>query len=199
MGSHESRVDDYIAKQAEFARPILAELRQRIHSACPGVEEAIKWGAPAFQYQGKLLGVMAAFKQHAAFNLWHGKQVFGQDAETGDAMGQYGRLASMADLPSKRETTRHIRAAMALIDAGVTAGPGRTRKAAPEIPDDLAAALRGNRTALAAWKAFTPGRQREYCDWITGAKGADTRARRVAQAVEWIQQGKSRHWKYQNC
>ena len=199
MGQSDPRIDAYIARQADFARPILEELRRRVHAACAEAEETIKWGAPAFTYRGKLLAVMAGFKQHAAFNLWHGKQVVGEDAATREGMGQYGRITAIEELPGKRETTGHIRAAMALIDAGTTAASGRASKPPPSLPDDLAKAMRGNNTARAAWDAFTPGRQREYAEWITGAKGEDTRARRVAQAVEWIQEGKSKNWKYAGC
>ena len=200
MGSsHDPRIDAYIARQAEFARPVLEELRRRVHAACPSAVETIKWGAPAFTYQDKLLGVMAGFKQHAAFNLWHGKQVVGEDAAAQAGMGQYGRLTGLKDLPGKRETTVHIRAAMALIDAGTTSASGRTPKPPPELPEDLAAAMRGDKTARAAWDAFTPGKQREYADWITGAKRAETRAGRVAQAVEWIREGKAKNWKYEKC
>lgn len=199
MGSQDPRIDAYIARQADFARPILEELRRRVHAACPSAVETIKWGAPAFTYSDKLLGVMAGFKQHAAFNLWHGKQVVGEDAAAKEGMGQYGRLTSLKDLPGKRETTAHVRAAMALIDAGATSASGRKAKPPPELPEDLARAMRGNKAARAGWDAFTPGKQREYADWITGAKGADTRARRVAQAVEWIAEGKPRNWKYADC
>ncbi|MEN1939797.1 YdeI/OmpD-associated family protein [Luteimonas sp. MJ246] len=199
MTSHDPRIDAYIARQADFARPILEELRRRVHAACPEAVETIKWGAPAFTYRDKLLGVMAGFKQHAAFNLWHGKQVVGEDAAAAEGMGQYGRLATLKDLPAKRETTAHVRAAMALIEAGATSVGGRKAKPPPSLPDDLAAAMRGNQAARGHWDAFTPGKQHEYADWITGAKGADTRARRVAQAVEWIAEGKTRNWKYAGC
>ncbi|MBJ6980044.1 YdeI/OmpD-associated family protein [Luteimonas sp. MC1782] len=199
MASQDARIDAYIARQAAFARPILEELRRRVHAACPSAVEAIKWGAPAFTYNDKLLGVMAGFKQHAAFNLWHGRQVVGEDAAAHEGMGQYGRLAALKDLPGKRETTAHVRAAMALIDAGTTSSIGRKAKPPPELPADLAEAMRGNKAARGHWDAFTPGKQREYADWITGAKGADTRARRVAQAVEWIAEGKARNWKYAGC
>ena len=199
MTSHDPRIDAYIARQADFARPILEELRRRVHAACPEAVETIKWSAPAFTYKDKLLGVMAGFKQHAAFNLWHGKQVVGEDAAAAEGMGQYGRLATLKDLPGKRETTAHVRAAMALIEAGTTSSTGRKAKPPPSLPDDLAEAMRGNTAARGHWDAFTPGKQREYADWITAAKGADTRARRVAQAVEWIAEGKVKNWKYAGC
>lgn len=199
MGSQDARIDAYIARQAEFARPILEELRRRVHAACPSAVETIKWSAPAFTYNDKLLGVMAGFKQHAAFNLWHGKQVVGEDANAKEGMGQYGRITSLKELPGKRETTAHVRAAMALIDAGATSASGRKAKPPPELPEDLAKAMLGNKAARASWDAFTPGKQREYADWINGAKAADTRARRVTQAVEWIAEGKSKNWKYADC
>lgn len=199
MGNPDPRIDAYIARQAEFARPILDELRRRVHAACPAAEEAIKWGAPAFAYHGKLLGVMAGFKQHAAFNLWHGKQVVGADAAAQEGMGQYGRITALKDLPGKRETTAHIRAAMALIDAGTTARTPGKPKPPPMLPDDLAQAMAANPAARATWDGFTPGKRRDYADWITEAKRDDTRARRVAQSVEWLAEGKTRHWKYQDC
>ena len=199
MTRHDPRIDAYIARQAEFARPILEELRRRVHAACPEAVETIKWSAPAFTYKGRLLGVMAGFKQHAAFNLWHGKQVMGEDAVAQEGMGQYGRITALKDLPAKRETTAHVRAAMALIDAGATSTTARNPRPPPPMPDDLATAMRSNSTARAHWDAFTPGKQREYADWITSAKGVDTRARRMAQAVEWIAEGKTRNWKYTGC
>ncbi|WP_297832065.1 YdeI/OmpD-associated family protein [Thermomonas sp.] len=197
MASNDPRVDAYISRQADFARPILEELRRRVHVACPAALETIKWGAPAFTYNDKLLGVMAGFKQHAAFNLWHGKQVVGADAAARDGMGQYGRIAALGDLPAKRETTGHIRAAMALIDAGVSGAGGRKPRPPLPLPDDLAMAMRGNRMARKAWDGFTPGKQREYAEWIIGAKRPETRARRVEQALEWIGEGKPRNWKHQ--
>ena len=199
MSTTDPRIDAYIARQADFAKPILDELRRRVHAACPTAQEAIKWGAPAFTYNGKLLAVMAGFKQHAAFNLWHGKQVVGADSAAQDGMGQYGRITAMKYLPSKRETTAHIRAAMALIDAGTTARTASKPKPPPELPDDLAKAMAGNKAARVTWDGFTPGKRRDYADWITEAKRDETRARRVAQSVEWLAEGKVRHWKYQDC
>src|SRR5690606_23413376 len=152
MTRHDPRIDAYIARQADFARPILEELRRRVHAACPEAVETIKWGAPAFTYRDKLLGVMAGFKQHAAFNLWHGKQIVGEDAAAQEGMGQYGRITSLKDLPAKRETTAHIRAAMALIEAGTTA-TARPPKPPPSLPDDLAAAMHGNTAARGHWDA----------------------------------------------
>ena len=118
------------------------------------------------------------------------------NASLAPAMGNYGRLATLKDLPAKRETTRHVRAAMALVDAGGVARNVGERKPPPRLPPDLAKAMAGNAAAKKTWEGFPPSKRREYAEWIVEAKRDDTRARRVAQAVEWLAEGKSRHWKY---
>jgi uncharacterized protein YdeI (YjbR/CyaY-like superfamily) len=199
MPATDPRIDAYIARAQPFARPVLEELRARVHAACPDAEETLKWSAPAFTYKGRILAVMAAFKQHAAFNLWHGAQVVeaGGDAE---GMGQFGKLMSVEDLPGKRDFNGFVKAAMKLIDAGETGGrKATTPKPALDTPDDLAAALAKNAKARKTFDGFTPGKRREYIEWLVEAKREETRARRLEQAVEWMAEGKSRHWKYQDC
>lgn len=202
MTPPDPRIDAYIAKSAEFARPILSHLRAVVHAACPEAEETLKWGAPSFTYRGKILCGMAAFKQHAAFGFWQGAQVTGNGTEEGgEGMGQVGRLTRLSDLPGKRELAGYLRQAMALIDSGAKRVP--TRAAAPraslEVPDDLAAALRKNAKARATFDGFAPGYRRDYIEWITEAKREDTRQRRLEQTVEWLSEGKSRNWKYMKC
>jgi uncharacterized protein YdeI (YjbR/CyaY-like superfamily) len=201
MPTTDPRFDAYIAKSPEFARPILEELRARVHAACPEAEETLKWSAPSFTYKGKLLAVMAAFKQHVAFNLWHGAKVVADDAKAAEGMGQFGRITSVKDIPAKRVMTGYIRDAMKLIDAGETKGGTKVAKPKPSVvpPDDLLAALAKSPKAKATFEAFPPGKKRDYVDWIVDAKRAETRQRRLIQAVEWMAEGKARHWKYENC
>jgi len=197
MGSRDPRVDAYIARSAEFARPILTHLRAVVHAACPEVEETLKWSAPSFMYKGMLCG-MAAFKEHCIFGFWKGsliKVVGGRDSD--EAMGNYGRIGSVADLPSKKALTGFIKEAMRLNDEGikvVRTKPG-SRKPLP-VPPDLAAALRKNPKARATFEGFSPSHRREYVEWITEAKGEETRRRRLETAVGWMAEGKARNWKY---
>lgn len=195
MTPFDPRIDAYIQEAAAFAQPILRHLRAVVHEACPDVEEAIKWGAPAFLFRGKLMCSMAAFKRHAAFGFWN-RGVAGSRASD-DAMGQFGRLTRVGDLPAKRELARRVRAAMAAIEQG--APRARTPRARPPLcmPDDFAAALDANAGAKAAFEAFAPSHRREYLGWILEAKRAETRARRIAQAIGQLAEGKSRHWKYE--
>lgn len=198
MPSHDPRVDAYIAKSADFARPILKEIRARVHAACPQVEETIKWGMPSFVHAGAILCGMAAFKQHASFGYWKHALVMG-DAER-DGMGSYGRLACVRDLPPKARMQADLRKAMKLNEDGVK--PERRKsapRAAPEVPDELASALEKNKAAKATFDAFAPGCRREYIEWIVEAKREETRAKRLAQALEWMAQGKRRNWKYERC
>jgi uncharacterized protein YdeI (YjbR/CyaY-like superfamily) len=203
MGTRDPRVDAYIEKAAPFAQPILTHLRDVVHAACPECEEAMKWSMPHFMYKGMLAG-MAAFKEHATFGFWKGALVLGADGKgVDDAMGQFGRLTSVKDLPSKKVLTGYVRQAMKLNDDGIKAPRLADRKPAGKAPvvapDDLAAALKRNTKAGATFAAFPPGKQREYVEWITEAKTDATRQKRLVQAIEWMAEGKSRHWKYANC
>jgi hypothetical protein len=201
MGKKDPRVDAYIANAAPFAQPILERLRAVVHAACPDCEEAIKWGTPHFLYKGLLAG-MAAFRKHATFGFWKGSLVVGADGD-GAAMGQFGRLTKVGDLPPKARLTSYVKKAMRLNDEAVPAPHVAARRSAPKpavaTPADLVAALERNRKAGATYAKFTPGKRREYVEWIAGAKTAATRQRRLAQAVEWMAEGKTRNWKYEKC
>jgi uncharacterized protein YdeI (YjbR/CyaY-like superfamily) len=196
--SRDPRVDAYIESKAEFARPILHHVRARVHAACPGVVETIKWGMPFFTYRDRPLANMAAFKAHASFGLWD-RAALGMSKDA-DGMGQFGRIESLADLPADDEIDAKIKAAVALADTGER--PKRTAKPAkPEadVPPELVDALAGDAAASAAFAAFSPSARRDYCEWIADAKRPDTKAKRVAEAVAWIGEGKKRNWKYENC
>lgn len=201
MGTRDPRIDAYIAKAAPFAQPILERVREVVHEACPDVEETTKWSMPTFVYAGGILAGMAAFKQHASFGYWKHSLVVGEGAER-NGMGSYGKMASLKDLPPKKRLMADIRKAMKLNEDGVKT-PG-VRKAAvpkppPEAPADLLAALKKNKAARVAFDGFPPSARRDYVDWITEAKREETRQKRLAQAVEWMAEGKRRHWKYEAC
>jgi len=204
--ARDPRVDDYIAKAAPFAHAPLAHIREAMHAALPDVAEAIKWGHPFFLLEGRPFANMAAFKAHCSLGFWRGGRPVAEAAagERDSAMGQFGRVASVADLPKApalRKLIVQARAAWAAaIEDKASAPPApKARRAAPAVPDDLAAALRAAAGARKHFDAFTPSQQAEYVDWIVEAKREATRASRIAQAVEWIAQGKTRNWKYQNC
>ena len=200
MGQRDKRVDAYIRKAAPFARPILEHIREVVHAGAPRVTENIKWGMPSFELDGLFCG-MAAFKAHATF--WFKDPAFIEaelvkaGAGQRDAMGHFGRLTAVSDLPPRRTLAALVRRAAAAPRAAPAARP--RKKPAPRTPAALSAALRKNAKARATFEAFPPGKRRDYCEWIEEAKTEATRARRVATSVEWLAQGKSRNWKYERC
>lgn len=183
------RIDEYIAKAAPFAQPILAHVRTLVHRALPGAEETIKWGMPHFMVGGKNVVGLAAFKAHAAVVIHH-------EERTGEGMGALGKLASLADLPGDEELIARFRAGAATLG---TPKPKRDPNPDLPVPPAFAAALEAAPAARATFEAFAPSHRREYVEWIADAKREETRDKRIVQAVEWLAEGKKRHWKYEKC
>jgi uncharacterized protein YdeI (YjbR/CyaY-like superfamily) len=202
-------VDAYIDKAQLFAQPILNHLRALIHKACPEVVEEIKWGRPFFLHRGTILCNLSAFKEHCSFGFWGaeiGKLLHRDGVLKEGGMGSLGRITSVKELPPDKQLLDYLRQAAAFIESGhgqtwvaVRRRVVKAPKPALEVPPEFTAALRRDRKATAAYAAFSPSCQREYVAWIAGAKRPETRDRRIAQAVEWIAQGKQRNWKYQEC
>ena len=192
------RIDAYIEKAKPFAQPILVRLRRAIHKGCPEVTETLKWSVPAFEYEGILCG-MAAFKAHCLFNVWKAPLVKEQlPRAAADALERIGRIESVKELPPEGVLVQIVKKAATINEAGlkVPMAP-RAKKPPVRMPPDLKAALSKSSKAATRFEAMSPSHKREYVEWITEAKGADTRARRVAQTVEWVAEGKGRNWKYE--
>ncbi len=203
MGKRDKKVDAYISKSEDFAKPILKKLRDAVHKACPEVEENWKWSFPHFDYKG-IFCSMAAFKHHCSFGFWKAsamKDPYGVLLGTGESgMGHLGKITSLKDLPSEKILISLIKQAKKLNDEGVK-NPARIPKPKKElvIPDYFLKAVKKNKKALATFEAFSTSKKREYVEWITEAKTDTTRERRLKTAVEWMAEGKARNWKYENC
>lgn len=203
MPTKNKRIDAYIAKAQPFAQPILKRLRMLVHKGCPQVEETIKWGMPSFEYKGPLCS-MASFKQHAVFGFWKSKLI--QDpkghlderaVDGGGAMGNFGRIAGINDLPPDGVIIDFIKQAKKLNDEGVKL-PSKPKKERKEliVPDYLSHALKKNKKASVVFNGFSYSHKKEYVEWITEAKTDETRQKRLKTAIEWMSKGKSRNWKY---
>jgi len=207
--SFDPRVDTYIAKARPFALPILFEIRELVHKACPGVVETMKWSRPFFEYKGAIVGNMSAFNEHCSWGFW-GEEISAvlrdMDILKPGAMGSLGRLTSVKDIPPRKEMLGVLKQAAAFIDKGEYTSPIAARQRvvkapAPPVkaPPEFAKALKANKKAAAAFAAFSPSCKKEYVEWIADAKRAETRDKRIETAIEWIGEGKQRNWKYQNC
>jgi uncharacterized protein YdeI (YjbR/CyaY-like superfamily) len=194
--TRDRRIDAYIAKAQPFARPILEKVRERVHAVIPDVEEAMKWSHPTYCRDGKIVLGTAAFKAHAAVNFWRGQDLGIE--RSADAMGQLGKLTSVADLPPDLDAL--IRKAAELAKrAPAPRKPKHAPRAPPELHPEFAAALDGAPKAKAAFDSFAPSHRREYLEWVAEAKRDETRRTRIASAIEWLSEGKKRNWKYEGC
>lgn len=204
MPTLDPRIDAYIEKSADFAKPILQRLRALVHKGCPEVTETIKWGMPAFEYRGPFAS-MASFQKHCTFGFWKAAILF-EDPSAADARLTWGapgrdpvaaKIQSADDLPSDAKILALIRRAKKLNDDGVTLSKEQATKKTPPIPKDFADALKKSKPAAVHFEKFPPSGKREYIEWILEAKRDETRQKRLIQAIEWIAEGKPRNWKYQ--
>ncbi|MFZ4689482.1 MAG: YdeI/OmpD-associated family protein [Polymorphobacter sp.] len=194
----DDRVTAYIGKAPPFAQPILATIRERMHSACPELDEAIKWSMPFFVLDGAPIANMAAFKAHAAFGFWQ-REAAAVD-KSAEAMGQFGKLTSIADVPEAAALAVMVAQAIVLAKAGAkTKKPPPGSKPALDTPVDLDAALAAVPAAVAGFAALPPGARREYVEWVVTAKQPTTREKRIATTVAQVAEGKKLHWRYENC
>jgi uncharacterized protein YdeI (YjbR/CyaY-like superfamily) len=203
MGKRDARVDAYIAKSADFAKPILRHIRDLVHAACPEVVETLKWSFPHFVHKGMLCH-MAAFKEHCKFGFWKRALIFkgkGPDESGNQAAGRFGRITAISDLPGAKVLTGYIKEAARLNEAGVKLPPKtRPKERKPlVIPAALKQALKGSKKAQTAFENFSYSHKKEYVEWIAEARTEQTRMRRLETAIEWMGDGKSRNWKYLKC
>jgi uncharacterized protein YdeI (YjbR/CyaY-like superfamily) len=199
MPTLDPRVDAYIDKSADFAKPVLIHIRRIVHKACPDITETIKWSFPHFDHKGTVCS-MASFKQHCAFGFWK-QSLMQQDAFPAEktAMGSFGRITSVKDLPPDKVMIKLIQQAVELNEKGVKVVKTPVEKKELVIPKDLTAALSKNKPAKTAFDKFTYSHKKEYIQWIEEAKTEATRNKRLATAVEWLSEGKSRNWRYEKC
>ena len=201
MEQYDARVDDYIENAATFAQPILRHIRNVVHAASPLITETIKWGMPFYEYKGQVCH-MAAFKEHCAFGFW--KVSLLDDPQgllrRGDATaGSFGRINTIADLPSDEAIIHFVLQAMEKNEAGIKTTvikKAPTEKAKLIIPDYFEAVLNEHPTAKRTFHEFSYSHKKEYLQWITEAKTETTRQKRMDTAIEWLTEGKSRNWKY---
>jgi uncharacterized protein YdeI (YjbR/CyaY-like superfamily) len=197
----DKRIDAYIAKSADFAKPILSHLRDLVHEACPEVEETMKWSFPHFNYRGEMMCSMASFKQHCAFGFWKATLMKDKslmaNAKSETSMGHLGRITSLKDLPKDRVLMAYIEEAMQLNDEGIKVKkPKPATKKKLEIPAYFIKALKTNKAAQKVFESFSYSHRKEYIEWITEAKTESTREKRIATTLQWLAAGKPRNWKY---
>ncbi|MCU7617732.1 YdeI/OmpD-associated family protein [Chryseobacterium sp. PBS4-4] len=201
MEKYNPKVDEYIEKSQDFAKPILNYIREIVHEFCPETEEAIKWKFPTFMYKGKILCSMVSFKQYCSMGFWlHDEMKTLKNLETDvekTNMFSLGKITKLEDLPSKPQLKKIILEAMELTDMGVKLKKAAPTKTEIEVPDYFQNALNQNKKAAEVFQKASPSFRKEYIKWTIDAKTEVTRNKRIEQALEWISEGKGRNWKYE--
>lgn len=203
MASYNSKVDEYIAQSADFAKPILEHWRQLIHDTCPEVTEAVKWSNPHFDYKGDFMLVMASYKKHCSFSFLKAAIMtdprLKESASLKPVQRFLGKVTKMSDLPSDEDFIELLKEAMVLNEQKtkvVVPKADKPKAAALEIPDYLAEKLAANPKAKEVFETKSASFRKDYITWLTGAKTDATRQKRIEEALEWIAEGKGRFWKY---
>lgn len=193
-------VDAYIENAPDFAKPILTKIRQLFHKACPDLHEALKWSTPFFEFKGTLGGI-SAHKQHVNLVFWKGAlmddchQLFASDCKSSMFVL---KLTSLSTMPKDKLILDYIKQAVKINEDGIKPEKKPKTKSAElmPIPTELTAALKINKKAKEAFEKFSNSHKNEYSQWIVEAKRDATRQKRIETAIEWLTEGKPRHWKY---
>lgn len=201
MSGSDPRLDDYIEKSADFAKPILTHIRELVHRACPDITETLKWSMPHFDHKGPVCH-MASFKKHCAFGFWK-QPLLEQSAFPAEkvSMGGFGRIESLDDLPADEVIISLIHQAVKLNKDGIKIkrAPASTEKKELMVPEILTSALSKNADAKITFDGFPYSKKKDYVEWLNEAKTETTREKRLATTIEQLAEGKARNWKYEKC
>lgn len=203
MKNANPKFGEYIAKSADFAKPILTHLRQLIHDTCPDVDEIMKWSIPHFDYKGEMMCILAAYGHHCSFTFWKADlmsdQKLRKNVDPKQPLGYMSKLTSLSDLPSDAGLIAYIKEAMALNENGVKLVIKRKTEAPAviEVPDYFAEKLAANPVAKEIFESKSASFRKDYLVWIIDAKTDATRQKRMEESLEWIAEGKGRFWKYE--
>jgi uncharacterized protein YdeI (YjbR/CyaY-like superfamily) len=198
MNRYES-VDDYIEASEQW-RAELVQLRKILQAT--QLEETVKWGGPCYTYAGKNIVGMGAFKSYVG--LWFHQGALLTDKKKVLINAQEGKTKALRQwqFRSKKEIdTRliqsYVKEAVQLQDSGQEIKPKRNR--ALKIPPQLETALGKNKKTRAGFEDLTPGRKREYAEYIADAKREETKLKRLEKIIPMIQAGRGLHDKYRSC
>ncbi|GAB4378624.1 MAG: YdeI family protein [Salibacteraceae bacterium] len=181
-------VDDYIKQHPEYEEE-LRLLRSLLQKT--GLEECVKWGVPHYQLDNKTIIGMAAFKTYVG--LWFHQGVFLSDPDKVLINAQKDKTRGLRQMRFKhigeinsQQIARYIDEAIANHKAGKGIKPQKRKLVLPQELKDI---LLIDSKLRAKFEALTPGRQREYADYIGGAKQSETRIGRLKKCIPMIMEG----------
>ena len=194
------KVTAYIHKNSKW-NELLTEIREVLLTT-PLTEE-VKWGAPAYPFNKKILVGLAGFKNH--MGIWFHQGVFLKDEHNKLQNAQEGKTKALrqwrfeeGDTINKDVLRSYINEAIENCKAGKELKPERKKKPVTLHPL-LEDAFTKNKKLKDAFNALTPGKQREYAEHIASAKRESTQISRLQKITPMILEGKGLHDKYKNC
>ena len=197
---HKAETAAEFFEKAPLWRAELTTLRAMLLAS--GLVEEIKWGGPCYTIDGVNVVGLGAFNNY--FGLWFFQGALLKDSQRVLVNAQEGRTKAQRQwrMTSPDDIrplviARYLKEAIALAKSGATIAKSPPKKLV--MPAELASALAGDRKAGTAFKALTPGRQREYADYVSEARQAATKEKRVAKILPLIRAGGGLNDKYRNC
>ena len=195
-----ANVNEYIEDNAQY-RKELSMLREILNST--GLDETVKWGAPAYTYKGKNVVGIGAFKAYVGLWFYQGallkdeaKVLINAQKDVTKALRQW-RFESMADI-DKDLIKAYVLESIDNFEKGNIIKPQRSKKPVV-IPQELQDAFAKNKDLEASFKSLSNACQREYADHVSEAKKEETRLRRLEKITPMILKGGGLHDKYKNC
>jgi uncharacterized protein YdeI (YjbR/CyaY-like superfamily) len=196
MRSSKTSAVEIITEMEPWVEELLL-LREIILST--GLKEEIKWGGPIYTLDGKNVLAIGGFKNF--FTIWFHQGVFLSDpkkvlinASEGKTRGlRQWRFNAMAEI-NPALVKKYVMEAVKNAKAGREIKP--EKKATLPVPDEFKAAFRKDKRLKASFDGLTPGKQREYMEYVNDAKTEETRLRRVQKSVPMILEGKGLNDKY---
>ena len=189
-------VDEYIANAKQW-QDELRTLRRILGST--ELQEEIKWGAPCYTHDGKNVVGIGGFKSY--FGLWFHQGVLLEDKHNVLINAQEGRTKALRQwrMQSANEIKAaaikaYVKEAIQLEKAGKGIAADRGKPII--VPPELRKALQKRKAVGKKFAELTPGRQREYADYISAAKREETKLSRIEKILPMISAGKGLNDKY---
>ena len=189
------KIQAYIDKQVKW-KSGLEKLRSVLLST--ELEETVKWGMPTYTINGKNVVGFSGFKNH--FGLWFFQGSFLKDPHNLLINAQEGKTKALRqmrfqDTKEIKTTTikNYVKEAIANSKAGKQIKPEKKTLA---IPAELKKALNEDKFLKSAFEKFTPGKQKEFSEYITEAKREATKISRLEKIIPMIKDGVGLNDKY---
>jgi len=186
-----AKADWYFSKAKRWKEE--SEELRRIVLSCPLTEE-LRWGKPCYTFEGSNIVLIHGFKEYCALLFFKGallkdpKRILVQQTANVQAARQI-RFTSVAQIGDMEPTVKaYIREAIEVEKAGLKVAFKKTSEF--PMPAEFQKKLKENAALKSAFKALTPGRQKGYLLYFSGAKQSTTREARIEKCAPQILKGK---------